>query len=254
MSISNFIFPWTGRKKKYENEILYNSIDLSKIECIVEPFSGSMSFSMYMFLVKKRENIKYIFNDSDENLFKFYKLIHDEGMPALEKLIEKSNNYVVDKRDKTCHKEKKTMNDFFITKARGLDCAFLHNGKKKAEKYKPHVKFIKNLHKITNKNYIEIFDKYKNKKNTLIYLDPPYFSSYNGDYYSQNDVNTDMTKILIDILDLYKNGNCKLVYIHNKNALMSYLFSQITNLKKTIEYKKIYQIKKRKVIHQIEIK
>lgn len=133
----------------------------------------------------------------------------------------------------------------------GEDSAFLKKSKKDPLKYTKHVDFIKQIHKIYNENYKVIFDKYKDDPNTLMYIDPPYFKSYNSDYMSQNNEVTDMTTILVDLVDLFKSCKCHLIYVHNKNALMDYLFNDFPPI---AEYTKIYQTTKKQCIHQIRIK
>ncbi len=45
------------------------------------------------------------------------------------------------------------------------------------------IKFL-NTVKITNKDYKEIIEMYKNNENVFIYIDPPYLDSYNAYYNS----------------------------------------------------------------------
>lgn len=250
MSASNFIFPWTGRKKKFENDIAFKHINLDDISTIVEPFSGSMSFSQYLYMIKDNTDLHYVYNDYDTNMYNFIKYIHDEGLDGLKALCEISNKHEP-KRDKSVRNEVKSVQDFFNAKARGEDSAFLKKVNKNAEQYEKHVEFIQQLDKITNKNYKDIFDKYINRSDVLLYLDPPYFKSYNSDYMTQNDETIDMTKILVDIVDLFKNAKCHIIYVHNKNALMDYLFSDFPAVE---EYVKTYQTTKKKCIHQVRAK
>ena len=50
MSASNFIFPWTGRKKKFENDIVFKHINLDDISTVVEPFFGvNVFFSISLY-------------------------------------------------------------------------------------------------------------------------------------------------------------------------------------------------------------
>lgn len=171
-------------------------------------------------------------------------------MDGLKALCEISNKHEP-KRDKSVRKEVKSVQDFFNAKARGEDSAFLKKINKDAKKYEKHVEFIEQLDEITNKNYKDIFDKYKNRSDVLLYLDPPYFKSYNSDYMTQNDETVDMTQILVDIVDLFKNAKCHIIYVHNKNALMDYLFSDFPAIE---EYVKTYQTTKKKCIHQVRSK
>lgn len=252
MSKCNFFFPWTGRKKRYENEIVFKNINLKNITKIVEPFGGSMSFSQYLYMYKDRKDLKYVYNDTDTNIYNFFKLIHEEGLEKLEELCNVSNKFKATQKNKKDIGNEIPIQQFFINKAHGIDSKFMKNDIKKPVNYEEHVKFIESLHRITNKDYKEIFDKYKYCEDVLIYLDPPYFSSFNGEYMSQKNEASDLTKILVDIVEMFENAKCHLVYVHNKNALMDHIFKNSDC--ETKEYEKIYQYTRKKVVHSIRIK
>jgi len=76
---------------------------------------------------------------------------------------------------------------------------------------------------ITNKDYKEIIDEYRENENAFIYLDPPYVDSFNTGYvgYQKGQHDGDLkvidnTKIYIDLLDIL---SCKC-----KNAITKYLY------------------------------
>ena len=55
---------------------------------------------------------------------------------------------------------------------------------------------------IENKNFTKILNKYKNKKNTLIYLDPPYYSPSKKTHYKyffEKKVHEELNKILVKV-------------------------------------------------------
>lgn len=251
MTTSNFFFPYTGRKKKFENENVYKHIDFKPITTIVEPFGGTMSFSQFLYMIKGMDTLHYIYNDLDTNMYNFFNYIHDEGMEGLTKLCNLSNNYKSTKKDKHIHKQIENIEEFFCIKAKGLDCPFTKTTIKKPERYNKHVEFIQQIDKIKNENYKVIFDKYRDRSDVLMYIDPPYMRSFNCDYMAQNDEKQDMTKIMVDIIELFKTSKCHIAYIHNKNALMDYLFKDFPPID---EYTKIYQITKKECIHSIRIK
>ena len=61
---------------------------------------------------------------------------------------------------------------------------------------------------ISNYNYKTIFDQYRDDDKAFLFLDPPYLFSDNSSYLPQRQ-DTDMTSILVDILDFFKNVNVK---------------------------------------------
>lgn len=110
MSSCNFIFPYTGRKKKFENDIVYKHIQLQNITTIVEPFGGSMSFSQYLHLYHGHY-FKYIYNDTYKNMCNFMTYINKNGIDGLDKLCKISNEYEP-KHNKSVRNEIKTVQDF----------------------------------------------------------------------------------------------------------------------------------------------
>jgi site-specific DNA-adenine methylase len=250
MSKSNFIFPWTGRKKKFENENTFKQLNFDGITTVVEPFGGSMSFSQFLYIEKGMTKLKYVYNDFDTNIYNFMKFIKENGMTGLIQLCEHSNKQIP-KRNRTIHTKTVNLIDFFTIKARGGDSAYLKTKNKDPLKYEKHVDFIQHIDEITNLNYADIFTMYEDRPDVLIYLDPPYFKNFNSDYQSQNNEISDMTTILVDIIGLFKYAQCHIVYIYCKNALMSYLFADISQ---PFEYSKIYQTTKKHCMHCIHVK
>ncbi len=103
---------------------------------------------------------------------------------------------------------------------------------------------------ITNCDFRNILENYKNNEKALIYIDPPYFNSSNslyGDNYSpKNSNNIDNTDMYIDIIDFMDNSKCYFIMIINENSIMKYIFKKY--LYKS--YDKTYY-KGRKVRHMI---
>ena len=87
---------------------------------------------------------------------------------------------------------------------------------------------------------------YKDDDDAFLFLDPPYLFSDNSGYQAQN-IETDMTKIVLDILDLIKNCKCKVMLIINKLCILGYLFNDYIRG----EYDKTYSLTKKKSKHLI---
>jgi site-specific DNA-adenine methylase len=217
--------------KKYFLDIIKNNIDDDYI--FVEPFCGSASVS---YLVYNNTKIKqFHINDLDKLRIDFYNNMKDEDKrnelykienDILEKGQEEYDKYV----DKT-----KLKTDYWSYVIGGRIYSF-RNGlfpttKKIIIKPIPDkwIEFF-NISKITNQDWKEIMEEYKDNEKAFIYLDPPYLSSFNGSYTQYNtsiDENKfiiDNTKIYIDILDFLKNSKCKILFSINNNAITRHLY------------------------------
>ena len=83
--------------------------------------------------------------------------------------------------------------------------------------------------------------KYHDDDNAFVFLDPPYLFSDNSSYIPQN-VENDMTDIVVYIHEFLKTCKCKVMLIINKLSLLEYLFKDYIKG----EYLRIYQIGKKK--------
>ncbi len=110
-----------------------------------------------------------------------------------------------------------------------------------------------NISKITNQDWKEIMEQYKDNEKAFIYLDPPYLNSFNESYtqYNKNknskidddDIIIDNTKIYIDILDYLENSKCKIIFSINNNSITRHIYQDYIK----VDYSSFYsttQIKK----------
>ena len=95
--------------------------------------------------------------------------------------------------------------------------------------------------KITNKDYKEIINEYKDNENAFIYLDPPYVDSYNTGYVGyqkgrfDEELNViDNTKIYIDLLNIL-SCKCKVLFSINENAITKHIYKDF--IKETYNHK-----------------
>ena len=91
---NHFYISYNGNKRN-EAENFYNSIDLSQIKSIIEPFVGTGAISYYIWT--KNPDLKFILNDNNKYIIEMYNIIKDD-----EKLISKISfkmnlNYIVNK-------------------------------------------------------------------------------------------------------------------------------------------------------------
>ena len=91
------------------------------------------------------------------------------------------------------------------------------------------IDFLKNS-KITNTDYKEIINEYKDNENAFIYLDPPYVDSYNTGYvgyqkghYDEESKVIDNTKMYIDLLDIL-SCKCKVLFSINENEITKHVY------------------------------
>lgn len=265
MKIHDFYFSYVGgknREMKYIDDIIDN-LDKETIKNIIEPFAGSSAFSRYMFFNKEYNKCNYIINDNDKELIDFYKQIKKNGSNSL---VDALNKKIDEKHTKETHK--KLYSEYKETKDVQIKNTNLYILKKFCFKRieifssripkKKEYYYIDNFYnkynnlKIYNDDFIKIIDKYKNDSTALIFLDPPYFDSFNSVYFmyekdktTENKIKIDNTKMYIDILEYLKNCKCKIIMIINSNKILDYLYKDY--IKK--RYNKTYQMSKKNTEH-----
>ena len=194
---NHFLLPYSGNKRQ-EVEDIYKSIQhliTDDIKIIIEPYCGTFAFSFYLSsLFPKR--FKYILNDNNKYLIDLINIAKDED--KLNELIEKLNiiiNGINNKED-------------YINIPEGIERYIIHNKwynihigrypnndkcRNKTDfnylKKCPVINFLRNeIYEIYNDNGVEIINQYKNDKNALIFIDPPYMQTCN-DFYVNPSLN-----------------------------------------------------------------
>lgn len=250
--MKHFVITRLGNKQndiKFFKEYLPDKKD---IDTICEAFAGS--FSLIRNIYYDCKNI--ICSDNDLSFRNQIKLIFDN--------LEEYNN------------EKKFVNDFIINPKH-----LKENGYFDRDKYKyvlcNQLKYLKMID-ITNRgifkkqptkiNYDElkilydkikwyddfknVFELLKNDEKSFIFLDPPYFQSYNKSYlgqerFDENKNIIDNTNIYIDIFEFMKSCKCKVMLVVNKSKLIHYIYKEFYKN----EYNKTYSGSKNKEILMI---
>ena len=110
---------------------------------------------------------------------------------------------------------------------------------------------------ITTGEYIETFKKYENDKSAFVFIDPPYFNSFNASYNGHNGKETehlqgkritiDNTKIFVDILRFLEKAECRVMCIINSCAMNRELYKNFM----VGTYSKHYDISGRDAEHLI---
>jgi len=217
------------------------------VQTIVEPFAGSFAVSKYMY----DDNKKYHINDLDEDLFYIYQN-HQNYKNFLLQIKEDAKNYDLRRNGKK--EGAKFLQDI---KLKNYDEKLLKHFIKhcvtsysvwvtKSTNYNKNENQILNNATITNKDYMEILNQYKDDDKAFLFLDPPYLLSNNSSYVPQSE-NQDSTKILIDILEYMKTCKCKVMLVINKLYIITLLFKDYFKL----DYTRKYQISKKSCIHSV---
>ena len=228
-----------------QNDIKYfsNLLPLD-VETVVEPFGGS--FAVSKFFYKDINKYKFHINDLDESLFYIYTHYQEylQHLTTINDLYDTLDCEYKGKQLKVCIDElninynfkRYIINNFII---RGVMFKPLNN-----KNFDENEKQILNNSLFTNEDYMNIFNKYKDDDKAFLFLDPPYLFSDNSNYIPQN-VDNDMTMILVDILNFIETCKCKVMLVINKLNIIEYVFKNYIKG----EYFKTYQLSKNKMKH-----
>lgn len=224
---------------KYFKHMIPN--DCSKI---VEPFCGSCAMTLNIF--PDHENNQYHFNDIDVNVFNVIDDIQGyidfkETMKTEYASFKSNNSSTIDWKNHV-----KTINNKF--KELYIQEKFVRGSlfKDSIANYNPnHISIFEKATK-TNNDYRTVLEQYKDNSNAFVFLDPPYLFSDNSGYVPQQE-EEDMTDILPYILEYLKTCKCKVMLIINDLKILRYLYNDFIKG----DYKKIYQLSKKKTKHLI---
>lgn len=247
---NHFIFSYTGNKRN-EAEDFLNLIDAENVVNIIEPFCGSSAIS-YNIWKKYGDKFNYYLNDNDAKLYELYNLYKNE---TIENIINNVNNVISSIKSKEDWKELlKSDHDIY---------AFIYFKKyssmgrygfssltffdknhtfKINEEAMGFINFIKQPYvHISNDDWFNIFDKYKNDEKSIYIFDPPYINSCNDFYISKN---LNVYQYFYDNkIEIFK---CKTYLILEDNWIIRLLFmnNNIIN-----SYAKKYELSKKQTTH-----
>ena len=244
------IFSWPGNKRNEAEDFLKHA-DFEGIENIIEPFCGTAAISYHIWL-KYGDKFNYYLNDNDTILFKLYELMKKETVEEIESKINDIMKKVETKEDwKEALKNKDVYHYIFFNKysamARYGFCSLNWHNKRvfKITKVTENfINFIKQPYvNISNNNWFDLFDNYKDDKTALFIFDPPYINVENSfyidptlniyQYFHDNPIENYKSHIY---LVLESNWIIKLLFIKNKILL---------------EYNKKYELTKKQTSHLI---
>lgn len=219
------------------------------VKTVIEPFAGSFAVIRYFYSDDKYNKI---INDSDTDLINLYLRIAEDPdaisayYDEILKNPEHSNSTVIKAQTQAlgCFK----LLDTFCVKG-------MFKGRTIISKQA----VIKPLSAFFNKPNIDLFnedwrvimDEYKDDPDAFIFLDPPYFNSFNMSYYdykAEQDKNIkDNSLMFIEMLTYLKTSKAKIMVIISETALTDYILKEF----KKFSYPKTYGTTGKKTNHII---
>ena len=148
-----------------------------------------------------------VLNDIDHGLYRFYNLLQEHSVEDVCQIAyNEAPKFDVVRINDVKHLE---LVKIFYTST--IRCKRKLKLKKVTRKMKKFKKFVTDKATITNLDYLDVLNKYRDNKDCFIFLDPPYF---------------DRAKILIDILSLLQSAKCKVMLIINSNSITKTLYNE----------------------------
>ena len=232
--MSRFYFSWNGNKRT-ELFRIFDIVNMDEFDIIVEPFCGSGAFILECY-ARYGDTKKYVFNDTDERLINMMKFIKENksSAPLYEYCSTRLN--ADDWKNQQTSDLLIPYNFFYYYRVR-TDYQRLVLPKKwpslnRSKKIEITDKCLSSdCTNITCSDWIECIELYKDDPKALIFIDPPYFNSFNQSYYGMDRVSKgietkDISIIYMDILFYMETCKARLIYITNSWALFDYVFKK----------------------------
>jgi site-specific DNA-adenine methylase len=247
--IEQFIYEYKGNKYKETIKYINKYPDITLYKTIIEPFGGSFGFIRALEKLYPDNNFKYIVMDTNEDIINLFNLIKNNSEEDNKELLKKYNE-TIDLLNCDCGKDlkcisKKQVKDVYNNIDDDIirvlfNNNMMTNGRFYTKKYKKNVDFsifkkidfIIQDFKTLNFNEID--------EDTLVYLDPPYFTD-DCSFYSDRTFNDIFDNIIRCLNEL------NTILIINNNSLTNYIFKPWLYDK----YDKKYSLTKKNNIHYI---
>lgn len=236
-----FYYAYPGNKRLECKYITDLQIPWKNFTTIVEPFAGSAAVSRYIFKEYPLEDRHFVINDLDPFLMSIY--THVKETKTSEDLFKycRDHSNTKDYLEIKDSYDSDIFRDFYRKKIKYDRYDKGHGKRGKAPTAFPKCeyttaytkidKFISqnNTH-LTREDWLECVIKYKDDPKCFIFLDPPYFGSYNGEYYGfesrldENFKERDTTQMFIDMVELFKTAKATVLCITNGNPMLRYIY------------------------------
>jgi len=228
-------FQWYGNKRR-EVPALLAAIraDRASFRRVVEPFAGSGALAFALW--EADPGIAVVLNDTDERLVAFYQQVRLEGLAPLD---EYARAHSTSEAWRSRPKDPATVEDWYYHQVVRLG-RFQH-GKDQLPRFPTLVRNRRQarLHEFlahaavscgdwrTALDPLSLMDPH-----VLIYLDPPYFSSFNQTYYGQRQTHDeqgfelDHTRMFVEIKQLLEDPSraCAVLFSINGSAIVRELY------------------------------
>ena len=220
---------------------------------IVEPFCGSCAMTLTLFA--DHAKYKYHFNDLDPHLFAVLSNVNGY-LEFKADVIQMYNDFNRDHSGESTDRHP-NLAKLWKSTVQSIDSPFtnfyvnekfIRSAVFKISKDNPDMNHVAIFEKATktHEDYKIVMEQYRWDEEAFVFLDPPYLFSDNSGYYPQND-DSDMTDIIVFILDFFASCSCKVMLIINDLKILRYLFRD--HIKG--DYMRTYQLGKKKAKHLI---
>lgn len=227
-------------------------LDLKNINNIIEPFCGSSCISFNIWLIYG-DKYNYYLNDNDNDLILIYKLFKEETIKKISDELFKIDNQITNKDEWNDYFKLTPHNiykELYFRKYSMFGRKGFYPLNRKIKEYKPSaiqesfIKFINspNVY-ISNDDWFNTFDKYKDDEKSLLLLDPPYINS-NNDFYVNRSLNV-YEYFFNNKIELFKSH----IYLILEDIWIIKLLFQNNNIINS--YDKKYELSKKKTTHII---
>ena len=237
MKQNHFYIPYPGNKRK-EVPLIYDQLFFDNVKYIIEPFCGSAAFSFYISVMQPKK-FNYILNDKEKYLKEMYEIIIDkEKLDQFENVINRELENLLIKENYNNYTKRKDIYGWFIkNKYYSIRPGLFHN---KTSLKNIDIKKTLIYKFFTTENILfscedglDIYKKYCNDDQNMIFLDPPYINKCNT-FYSNQIVNIYEYLFKNDIRD----QKAKIYLILENNWIIQLLFNGYNK----IEYDKTYTV------------
>lgn len=245
---NHFIIPYIGNKRGEYKEFIKNIEDINKYNIIIEPFCGSSAISFNIWKDDINKDKIYYLNDNDKILIEIYKLIKNENP---DDILIKLNDILKTITDKEIFlkefkkKDKSIYEILFFKKYYAMREGLypiierFKNGFKFNKEQLLFIDFIKSDNVIiSNNEWIDIFDEFKDNENALFIFDPPYMNSCNDAYDLGNIYKKNINVYEYFFNNDFNNYKSHIVFILEDMWVVKLLFKN--NIKNS--YFKLYQM------------
>ena len=231
--MSHLYFCYIGNKRN-EYKFIEDKFNFDGIENIIEPFCGSAAISFNIWL-KHKNRFHYYINDKDKDLIEIYQMfkitepniIYDKIKDIASKITNKELFIELHKKE-----NKNVFECFFRRIMSGISLGWYRGDTKSNLKYFSSLQllFLEFLRcdyvYITNNDWFDIFDIYKNDEKTIFIFDPPYLNRDKRPY----------VKPTLRVYDYFKNNN-----INTFNSHIFFMLEDIPIVRELFIDNKIYE-------------